>query len=462
MSDLKVRFWGGARTVTGSRHLLTFGRQQLLLECGLFQGHRDEAEQINRHFPFKAREVDHCVISHTHIDHCGNLPNLVKRGFTGPVLMTRATEALARLLLLDSAYIQESDIRYVNKKRRARGEPPREPIYTAGDAEHCFERFQPVAYAKRTRLGKFTIHLHDAGHILGSALVDVEVDGRRILFTGDLGRRKMPIVRDPVQVAEADYLIMEGTYGNRTHGDYREVSDRLAGVINRVAGRGGRVIVPAFAVERSQELIYNLNRLRRENRIPDLPVFVDSPLATRVTDVFRNFPQYYDEEATTLLNGHRELFDFDGLTYVAGPEESKALNQRREPCIIISASGMCEGGRVLHHLKHGIGDERNCVMLVGFQAPNTLGARIAAREPRVRIYGEEHELRAEVVVMNEFSAHADRQGLLDYVGRMKLNRLKKAFIVHAEPEAAEALVEPLLTLGIREVHVPEPGDEYEL
>ncbi|MFO7675362.1 MAG: MBL fold metallo-hydrolase [bacterium] len=462
MSDLGVRFWGGARTVTGSRHLVSSGRQQLLLECGLFQGHREEAEQINRHFQFKAREVDYCVVSHAHIDHCGNIPNLVKRGFSGPVLMTKGTAALARLLLLDSAHIQESDVKYVNKRRRARGEPAKEPIYTTADAERSLERFQPVAYAKKTRLGKFTVHLHDAGHILGSAVADIEVDGRRILFTGDLGRRKMPIIRDPVQVIEADYLIMEATYGNRLHGDYRDVAARLADVINRVHARGGRVIIPAFAVERSQEIIYTLNRLRQDGVIPRVPVFVDSPLATSVTEVFRNHPQYYDEEALALLNGHNELFDFDGLSYTSSVEESKALNSRTEPCIIISASGMCEAGRVLHHLKHAIGDERNCVLLVSFQAPNTLGARIAERQQRVRIFGEEHELRAEVAIINEFSAHADRQGLLDYVSRMNVNRLKKVFVVHAELEAAEAMVEPLRQLGVREVHVPEVGDEYEL
>ncbi|MFO7638619.1 MAG: MBL fold metallo-hydrolase [bacterium] len=462
MSELTIRFWGGARTVTGSRHLLSFGRQQLLLECGLFQGHRDEAEQINRHLPFKAREVDYCVVSHAHIDHCGNIPNLVKRGFNGPVVMTKGTAALARLLLRDSAHIQESDVRYVNKKRRAKGEPEKEPIYTTADAEHSLERLQPVAYARKVKLGKFEVHLHDAGHILGSALVDLEVGGRRILFTGDLGRRRLPIVRDPVQVAEADYLIMEATYGNRRHGDYREVADRLAEVITRVAGRGGRVIIPAFAVERSQEIIYTLNLLRQDGRLPDLPIYVDSPLATKVTEVFRNYPEYYDDEARAMLNGHNELFDFPGLSYVASPEESKALNRRTEPCIIISASGMCEAGRILHHLKHGIGDERNCIMLVSFQAPDTLGARLRDQHPRVRIFGEEHERRAEVVVMDEFSAHADSQGLLDYVGGMNLNRLKKVFIVHAQPEAAEAMVEPLKALGVREVHIPDKGDEHEL
>ena len=462
MSDLKVRFWGGARTVTGSKHMLYYGKQQLLLECGLFQGHREEAEQINRHLPFKAREVDYCVVSHAHIDHCGNIPNLVKRGYKGPVVMTPGTAALARLLLMDSAYIQESDIKYVNKKRRAKGEEPKTPIYNAADAEQSLERFDTLRYAKRHRLGKFQVHLHDAGHILGSALVDIEVDGKRLLFTGDLGRRKMPIIRDPVQVGEADYLIIESTYGDRQHGEYAEVGRQLEEVVNRVHARGGRIIIPAFAVERSQELVYNLNRLRQESRIPEMPVFVDSPLASRVTEVFRNYPQYYDEEAKELLNGHHELFDFPGLTYVSSAEESKALNALDEPCIIISASGMCEAGRVLHHLKHAIGSERNLVLLVSFQAPNTLGRRLAEQAETVRIYGDEFRRRAEVVVMDEFSAHADQRGLLDYVGRMNVARLKKVFVVHGEPEAAEALVEPLLKLGVKEVFVPDIGDEYEL
>lgn len=458
---MKLRFWGGARTVTGSKHLLTIGKQRVLLECGLFQGHRDEADHTNRNFPFRARDVDCCIISHAHIDHCGNVPSLVKYGYRGPVLATRGTVALARHLLLDSARIQESDTRYVNKKRHERGESPKSPIYTEADAQASLRYLDGVAYAKRKRLHGFNLVLHDAGHILGSALVDVEAEGRRLLFTGDLGRRKMPIIRDPVQVTEVDYLVMEATYGNRRHGDYADVDTRLAAVVNRVHARGGRIIIPAFAVERAQEIVYTLNRLRQANSIPSLPIFVDSPLASNVTEVYRSYPQYYDEEALALLNGHGRLFDFDGLRYVESVEESKSLNGVAEPCIIISASGMCEAGRVLHHLKHAIGDERNLVLIVSFQAENTLGRRIAERQPVVRIYGEEHVLRCEVEVMDEFSAHADRDGLLAYVRAMNLPRLKKVFIVHSEPAAAEAMREPLLALGVREVIIPELGDEYE-
>lgn len=459
---MKLRFWGGVRTVTGSKHLLTSGREKLLLECGLFQGHREEAENTNRHLPFKAREVDHCVVSHAHIDHVGNVPNLVKRGFRGEVLATGATVALARLLLLDAAYIQEADTKYVNKKRRERGEPAKEPVYTVQDAQESLGYFSTLRYAKQKKLGGFKVALHDAGHILGSALVDIEVEGKRVLFTGDLGRRKMPIIRDPVQIQEVDYLIMEATYGNRRHGDYTKTADRLAETVNRVHRRRGRIIIPAFAVERSQEIVFALNRLRQNNLIPDLPVFVDSPLASRVTEVFRNHSQYYDDEALAMLNGHDQPFDFPGLRYVSSVEESKALNDFAEPCIIISASGMCEAGRVLHHLKRAVGDERNLVLLVSFQAEHTLGRRLAERRPVVRIYGEEYQRRCEVEVMDEFSAHADRQGLLDYVSRMNLPRLKKVFLVHAEPEAADAMVRPLLDLGAREVIIPEKGEEYEL
>lgn len=459
---MKLRFCGGVRTVTGSKHLVTSGRQKLLLECGLFQGHREEAEHTNRNLPFKAREVNWCVVSHAHIDHVGNIPNLVKYGFRGPIVMTTGTAALSRLLVMDAAKIQESDIRYLNKKRREKGEPAKAPVYTSADAEESLRYIEGMAYAKKRRMGDFSVVLHDAGHILGSALVDVEVEGRRILFTGDLGRRKMPIIRDPVQVQEADYLIMEATYGNRLHGDYRNVDARLAEIVRRVHGRGGRIIIPAFAVERSQEIVYTLNRLRQAGQIPDVPVFVDSPLASHVTEVYRNYPQYYDEDALALLNGHQFLFDFPGLRYVETVEESKALNDFRAPCIIISASGMCEAGRVLHHLKHSVGDERNLVLLVSFQAEHTLGRRIAERQPAVRIYGEEYPLKAEVEVMDEFSAHADRDGLLRYVAGMNLPRLKKVFIVHSEIEAAQAMVEPLKALGVPEVHVPELGEEYEL
>lgn len=459
---MKIRFCGGTRTVTGSKHLFTSGKQRLLVECGLFQGHRAEAEHTNRSFPFKAREVNWCIVSHAHIDHVGNIPNLVKYGFRGPILMTQGTAALSRLLVEDSANIQESDVRYLNKKLREKGEPPKEPVYTVKDAEESLEYIEGIPYAKVRKLGPYKVVLHDAGHILGSALVDIEVEGKRVLFTGDLGRRKMPIINDPVQVVEADYLIMEGTYGNRRHGDYRDVDTRLAEVVNRVYSRGGRIVIPAFAVERSQEIVYTLNRLRQNSRIPDVPVYVDSPLASRVTEVYRNYPQYYDSEALAMLNGHQYLFDFPGLHYVESVEDSKALNASRQPCIIISASGMCEAGRVLHHLKYSVEDPKNLVLMVSFQAENTLGRRIAERQPIVRIYGEEHPLRAEVEVMDEFSAHADRDGLLQYVGAMNLPRLKKVFVVHSELDAAEALVEPLKALGVRDVVIPEIGEEHEL
>ncbi len=459
---MKIRFCGGTRTVTGSKHLLTSGKQRLLLECGLFQGHRAEAEHTNRSFPFKAREVNWCVISHAHIDHVGNIPNLVKYGFRGPFVMTQGTAALARLLVEDSAHIQESDIRYLNKKLREKGEPPKEPVYTVKDAEESLKYIEGIPYAKPRKLGPYKMVLHDAGHILGSALVDLEVEGKRVLFTGDLGRKKMPIINDPVLVAEADYLIMEGTYGNRQHGDYRDVGTRLAEVVNRVYSRGGRIIIPAFAVERSQEIVYTLNRLRQNNRIPNVPIYVDSPLASRVTEVYRNYPQYYDAEAMEMLNGHQYLFDFPGLRYVETVEESKALNLSKEPCIIISASGMCEAGRVLHHLKHSVEDPKNLVLIVSFQAENTLGRRIAERQPVVRVYGEERTLRAEVEVMDEFSAHADHDGLVEYVRSMNVPRLKKIFIVHSELDAAQALVEPLKALGVREVVIPEIGEEHEM
>ncbi len=459
---MRIRFCGGTRTVTGSKHLLTSGKQRLLLECGLFQGHRAEAEHTNRSFPFKAREVNWCIVSHAHIDHVGNIPNLVKYGFRGPILMTQGTAALSRLLVEDSANIQESDIRYLNKKLREKGEPPKEPVYTVKDAEESLKYVQGMPYAKPRKLGPYKVVLHDAGHILGSALVDIEVEGKRVLFTGDLGRKKMPIINDPTQVVDADCLIMEGTYGNRRHGEYREVSSRLAEIVKRVYARGGRIVVPAFAVERSQEIVYTLNLLRQNDRIPDVPVYVDSPLASRVTEVYRRYPQYYDDEAMAMLNGHKYLFDFPGLHYVESVEESKALNLSKEPCIIISASGMCEAGRVLHHLKYSVEDPKNLVLMVSFQAENTLGRRITERQPIVRIYGEEHPLRAEVEVMDEFSAHADRDGLLQYVGAMNLPRLKKVFIVHSELDAAEALVEPLKALGVREVVIPEIGEEHEL
>ncbi|MEO0004837.1 MAG: MBL fold metallo-hydrolase [candidate division WOR-3 bacterium] len=455
---MKIQFWGGVGTVTGSQHILKSNKSSLLLECGLFQGHRQEAEEINRHLPFDAKTVDWCVASHAHIDHIGNLPNLIKNGFRGPVLMTKPSVALSRLLLLDSAKIQESDVKYINKKRRERGEPLKEPIYTTADAEHALTRIKGIGYARKEKLGPFTLYFHDAGHILGSALIDIEVEHKRVLFTGDLGRKKMPIIRDPVQVGEADILIMEATYGNRLHGDYEGVKKRLATILNRVFARGGRIIIPAFAVERAQEIVYNLKILTQEEAIPDIPIFVDSPLASKVTEVYRNSSTYFDEEAKEL----NSPFDFEGLHYIEDADESKKLNHLDLPCIIISPSGMCEAGRVLHHLQHAIGDERNLILIVSFQAEHTLGRRLVEGQPVVKIFGEEFEVKAEVEVMDEFSAHADRNGLLNYVENMRIDRLKKVFLVHAEPEAATAMVEPLKALGVPEVIIPRKGDEYEI
>ncbi len=459
---MRVQFWGGVGTVTGSQHILKSGRQQLLLECGLFQGHRQEAETINRHLPFPAEKINWCAVSHAHIDHIGNLPNLIKNGYQGRVLMTKPTVALARLLLLDAAKIQESDIHYLNRHRRERGEPPKEPIYTTEDAERAISRLEGINYARKQKLGVFTLFFHDAGHILGSALIDIFAENKRVLFTGDLGRKKLPIIRDPVQVSDVDCLIMEATYGNRLHSDYQQVATRLAEIINRVYRRGGRIVIPAFAVERAQEIVYHLKILRQQDLIPEIPVFVDSPLASRVTAVYRNSAGYFDEETRSLLTEEDGPFDFPGLRYIENAEESKRLNYLTEPCIIISPSGMCEAGRVLHHLKHSIGDSRNLILIVSFQAQHTLGRRIAERQPVVKILGEEYELKAEVEVMDEFSAHADRDGLLEYVRNIQPERLKKVFLVHAEPDAASALVEPLQQMGIVEVIIPQKGEEYEI
>ncbi len=459
---MKIQFWGGVGTVTGSQHIIHAGRQQLLLECGLFQGHRAEAEEINRHLPFSATAIDWCAISHAHIDHIGNLPNLVKNGFRGPIMMTKPSVAIARLLLLDAAKIQEDDIKFINKKRRENGEPPKEPIYTSADAERTLRYLNGVNYAQKISIGPFDLFFHDAGHILGSALIDITAEGKRILFTGDLGRKRLPIIRDPVQIDETDYLIIEATYGNRLHGDYHDIGNRLAAVINRVFARGGRIIIPAFAVERAQEIVYHLKLLHQQKAIPDVPVFVDSPLATRVTEVYRNSSGYFDEETRKLLAAGAGPFDFPNLRYIDRAEDSKRLNHMEEPLIVISPSGMCEAGRVLHHLKHAIGDSRNLILIVSFQAQHTLGRKIAERQPVVKILGDEHELRAEVMVMDEFSAHADRNDLLEYVRNIRRHRLKKVFIVHAEPEAASALAEGLQEMKIPEVIIPQKGEEYEI
>jgi metallo-beta-lactamase family protein len=459
---MQIDFLGAARNVTGSMFLLTVNGSRILLECGLFQGRRQESFDRNRNLPFDATTIDAMVLSHAHIDHSGNIPNLVRNGFRGNIHCTFATRDLCSIMLRDSAYIMESDVGYLNRKRARRGEPLLEPIYTIADATRSLNNFVSMDYGRTAWIGPgVQLTFFDAGHILGSSLcaLDVQEGERRyrLLFTGDLGRNEMPILCDPEVVPGVDYLITESTYGARLHGTAEDAEHELERVVRETHARGGKVIIPAFSVGRTQEIVYALHRLTLARRIPRLPVYVDSPLSINATEVFRLHPEYYDDETHAFMLAHRDPFGFDELDYIRRVEDSKALNDRHDPMIIISASGMCEAGRILHHLKNNIESSRNTVLFVGFQAEHTLGRRILNREESVPILGERYRLNARVESIDGYSAHADRNELLEYMGKLEPRRIKRAYLVHGEEEAAVSLAEGLRELGVQETVVPSLG-----
>jgi metallo-beta-lactamase family protein len=465
---MKLTFWGAARTVTGSKHLLELDNgRRVLLDCGLFQGRRSESEQANRNFGFEAASVDAVILTHAHIDHAGLLPKLYREGFRGRVYATHATYDLASLLLYDSAHIQESDVDFVNRIRERKGEDPVEPLYDEDDVEGILSRFVTVSYGDSFRpVDGVRAVFRDAGHILGSATVTLAIEerGRTISlgFTGDVGSPGRPILRDPDSMDVCDYLIAESTYGGKTHEPVDQARARLADVIARTSARGGKVIVPAFAVGRTQEIVHALDRLQNERQLPPIPVFVDSPLAVNATGVFMAHPECFDADLRRYLRDDPNPFGFEKLTYIRDVQESKKLNASRVPMVIISASGMCEAGRVLHHLRNNIEDPRTTVLMVGFCADHTLGKKLIDGLEEVRIFGEPHRVRAEVVVMNSYSAHADEPGLLAVVGAQDPKRLKRIYLVHGAPDRQEAFRSTLLREGYRDVIIPEHGESFEL
>ncbi len=458
---MKIHFHGAAQTVTGSQHLLEINGKKLLLDCGLYQGRRNEARRRNREFHFDCTKLDAVILSHAHIDHCGNLPHLVKDGYGRSIYATTATGNLAELMMRDSGKIHEYDAKYVNKKRARRGDPPIEPLYTIEDAEQACQYIQKIPYKTTFEpIPGVTAHFVDAGHILGSAAIvlDIEEKGRkfRLWFSGDIGRRKKPLLRDPVLPSGADYLLMECTYGDKPHRDPEMSHDEFRDVVCRTVQRGGKLIIPAFAVGRTQELVYALHQLMDYGEIPSIPVFVDSPLAVNVSDVFRKHPECFDQETQDFMahdSRHKSALGFERLTYVRSVEESKAINDRKGPSVIISASGMAETGRILHHLRNNIEDRRNTVLIASWQAPHTLGRRLADRERRVRIFGEVFQRRCEIATIGGFSAHAGQHMLLEYAQAVQ-GRVKKTFLVHGEARGARPLMEKLRLGGMNNVHFP--------
>lgn len=464
---MNIHFHGAAHTVTGSQHLIQINGQRLLLECGLFQGPRQESYERNLNFPFDPRSVDAVILSHAHIDHSGNLPNLIRRGFRGTIYATDATAHLSNLMLLDAGHIQEADAEFINKKNRRQGEERVEPLYTMEDAGRVAQYFQPVEYETDfTPVQGVRARFFDAGHILGSAgvLLEMQEGGRsvRVWFSGDIGRRGLPLLRDPILPEPVDYLIMECTYGDKLHEDPQDAYEELREVVGRTARRGGKVIIPAFAVGRTQELVYSLHQMMQAGEIPHLPVYVDSPLAVKASDIFRAHPECFDEETHTFLNtnGVKAALNFEQLVYVRSVEESKSLNGRKDPMVIISASGMAEAGRVLHHLKNNIEDSRNTILIVSWQAPHTLGRRLADREKQVRIFGEPYFRRAEVSTIGGYSAHAGQNLLVEYARSAARGDLKGTYLIHGEAKAASALMEKLD--GIGRVAYPERGTSVEI
>ena len=465
---MRISFHGAARSVTGSRHLLEVNGNRILLDCGLFQGRREEADRRNRQLGFDPGSVDAVILSHAHIDHSGAIPALVKHGFAGRVHATPATADLCGVMLRDSAHIQERDIETINRREGLTGARAKQPIYTELDAERAAKRFQNHRYHRPFEAGEGVIATFlDAGHILGAAMVrlDISEKGRRrtLLFSGDLGRDCLPIVRDPERVDRADLLILESTYGNREHPPLEDIERDMCDLVTRTVERRGKILIPAFAVGRTQQITYILNNLSNAKRIPAVPVFVDSPLALETTEVFRRHPDCWDPQMVKLLRERHDAdpFGFRMLTYIRSTEESKRLNDLKGPAIIISASGMCESGRILHHLANHLHDHRNVVLIVGYQAEGTLGRRLVEGETRLRILGREVERRAEVVKMNALSAHAGR-GELQTFFRGFRNRVRRLFLVHGEPAQSDAFAAWAKEHSTAQVAVPSLGEEADV
>lgn len=471
---MKIKFCGADRTVTGSQHLLELNGKKILLDCGLYQGKREEAYDINRSFLFDPKELHCVVLSHAHIDHSGNLPSLYAKGFNGDIYSTTATRDLCSIMLLDSAHIQEKDTQYVNKRRAKKNLPPFKPLYKMEDAKRVLSNFKTVSYRKSFCIDGLnecvSVEYFDAGHILGAAMMVLTIDekGRKIkfAFSGDIGRPGLPILRDPEFIGNVDFIISESTYGGRNHDKSNMMDDQLAAVLKEAISRGGKIIIPAFSVGRTQEVIYSLSKLFDKEIIPRIPVFIDSPLSTKATDIFKLHPECYDKEFSDMILNGKEIFELPNLRYIQDVEDSKALNFFNECCIIISASGMAESGRVLHHLKNNIEDPNSTVLIVGFMAEHTLGRRlIESRDVEnavIRIFGDEYYVHSKIVVLNSFSAHADRDELLAYFNQFDRNQLQKVFLVHGEIDQQEAFKDGLRSMNFKDIEIPVKGQEFEV
>jgi metallo-beta-lactamase family protein len=466
---MKLQFLGAAREVTGSKHLITLDNgKTILLDCGLFQGKGEETENQNRDLGFLPPSIDFLILSHAHIDHSGLLPYVVNKGFNGTVISTHATRELCAVMLADSGRIHENDTKINNKKRAKKGLPPVEPLYTHQDADRCMNFFISIPYNKEFYVDEgIKLTYTDAGHILGSAVVNLQIteNGKatRFCFTGDIGRQHNKILRIPQPFPQADVLVTESTYGDRLHTDFETAEDDLKLVVLETCfKKKGKLIIPAFSVGRTQELLFALNRLIGDGRIPRIKVFVDSPLSVNATNIMKLHPECFNDEMLTFMKNDPDPFGFNGLDYVQTEEDSKRLNNIKEPCIIISASGMMEAGRVKHHLANSISYERNTILVVGYCAPSTLGARIRRGDKEVSIYGVNYEVKADVRVLESFSAHGDYNEMIAFLKFQDPKKIRQTFLVHGEYETQLSYQEKLAHEGFTNIAIPEKGQTFEI
>lgn len=466
---MKLKFIGATETVTGSKHLLiTKKGKQFLLDCGLYQGSGKETDPLNRHLGVNPENIEAVILSHAHIDHSGNLPTLVKGGFRGKIYCTPATLDVCKLLLLDSAHIHESDIKFINKRRVKKGMEPLKPLYTANDAEKCLKHFKPVPFNSEFHLNdELSFHFTEVGHIIGAAAVHITTkeSGKvtKLSFTGDVGRYTDLILKAPLPFKQANYIICESTYGNKLHDEVDNEELKLLDIVTDTCfKKRGKLIIPAFSLGRTQEIVYALDKLKTKKLLAPIKVFVDSPLSSKATEVVNAHREAFNDELRDYIKNDPQPFCFEGLKFIEESDESKELNNLKEPCIIISASGMGDAGRVKHHIMHNISDPRNTVLIVGYCAPGTLGANLAAGHRQVHIFGEIFEVKAAVEVMQSFSAHADYNELIRFLSCQDKEKVKTIFLVHGEEEAKKSFQQKLLAQGYANVHIGKKGEVVEL
>lgn len=467
MRKSKIEFHGAARMVTGSKHIVESKNGiRILLDCGMFQGHGKETDELNQHFGFDPADIDMVVLSHAHIDHSGLLPRLVKQGFKGPIYCNAGTRDLAEIMLLDSAHIQESDTEFMNKKRKKQGKSLLEPLYAEEDVWNTLELFKIIPYETPTEVATgITLSLHDAGHMIGSASIHLRMEYQdtliRLTYSGDVGQYDMPILRDPQPYPESDYLILESTYGDMLHDEEDDTeANLLQAIVYTCLEKKGRLIIPAFSVGRTQEILQALNNLELKKKLPPLPYFVDSPLSTEATEVIKKHKNYYDEEMQKILSVDADPFGFSGLTYTKNVDESKALNFMKKPMVIISSSGMADAGRVKHHILNAIHDDRNTILFVGHCEPQSLGGQLLNGNEEVRIFGDKYQVRAEIQQIKSMSAHGDAKDLIKFVCSAPYESLKKVFLVHGEQIPQIKLRESLMRIGINDVEIPDLHSEW--